>query len=81
MLGTSLNSQKGQGAGRSLPSQGHSCTGGLLGLCRLALAHISPGGPVYCSDGFFHPVNVGISTDFKATSGNESAMQGKDRQN
>ena len=50
-------------------------------LTHIYLAHISPGGPVYCSDGFFHPVNVGISTDFKATSGNESAMQGKDRQN
>ena len=30
---------------------------------------------------FFHPVNMGISTDFKATSGNESVIQGKDRQN
>ena len=67
------------GARRPLCSQGYSCIGGQLGSCRLGLFHVSSGRLVHTLYCFFHPVSLWISTEFKATSGNKSAMQGKDR--
>lgn len=68
----------GARAGRPLPGQGHGCMGGLGGTHRLGLLHVPPGRVVHSFDRFFHPLDLWISTDFKATFGNKSTKKRKD---
>lgn len=51
----------------------------MLGSCWLGLFHVSSGGLVHAFYGLFHPLGLWIRADLEATSGNESAKQGKDR--